>query len=102
MAAHLLYSYHMLIYNEIIKLIIEFSTAIRHDIDLNVYQNLRHGFGLQLAVCNELPRHGIPPCFGGGLLHIRLLVLVPLPQVLLHLPYKPQLLHLPSTGARLL
>ena len=75
---------------------------LRHDIDSNVYQNLRHGFGLQLFVCTELPRHGSPPLLGVGLLHIRLLAFVPLPQVLLHLPYKPQLLHRPFTGARLL
>ena len=54
--------------------------------DLNVYHNLRHAITLQPAACTSLPLHGNPPSLGGGLLHIRLLIIFPVPQVVLHLP----------------
>ena len=87
MAMHLLYFDRKLFNNEIITCIHKFSIVLRRDIDSNLYLiNLRHGFGMQLAVCTELPRHGSPPFLGGGLLHIRFLIILPLPQVVLHLP----------------
>ena len=54
--------------------------------DLNVYHNLRHAITLQPAACTSLPLHGNPPSLGAGLLHIRLLIIFPVPQVVLHLP----------------
>jgi len=51
---------------------------------------------LQDAVCLELPEHDVPPFKGAGLLHWRVLVFVPSPQVLeqvlhveLHWPHCP-------------
>lgn len=43
----------------------------------------------------EAPTHQSPPLLGEGLLHSRILVLVPPPQVLLQAIYAPQLLHRP-------
>ena len=43
----------------------------------------------------EAPTHQSPPLLGEGLIHSRILVLVPPPQVLLQAPYAPQLLHRP-------
>ena len=66
-AMHLLYYDRKLFNNEIITCIHKFSIFCDVIDDSNVYQNLRHGFGLQLSVCTELPRHGSPPFLGGGL-----------------------------------
>ena len=54
--------------------------------DLNVYNNLRHAITLQPAACTSLPLHGNPPSLGGGLSHIRFLIILPVPQLVLHLP----------------
>ena len=66
----------------------KFSSVIilKTEYDLNIYLNLRHAITLQPAACTSLPLHGNPPSLGGGLLHIRLLIILPLPQVVLHLP----------------
>ena len=71
---------------------------IIYDRPLYVYWNLRHAFMLHLISCVAAPGHGNPPWLAGGLLHIRILVFWPPPQLRLHLPYWPQLLHPPFTG----
>ena len=71
---------------------------IIYDRPLYVYWNLRQAFMLHLISCVAAPGHGNPPWLAGGLLHIRLLAFWPPPQLRLHLPYWPQLLHPPFTG----
>ena len=43
-----------------------------------------------------LPGHGLPPLAGAGLVQVRLLVQVPLPHVVLHVPQDNQLAQYPS------
>ena len=65
----------------------------------NMLKNLQHAFTLHLADSTAGSGHGNPPCAGAGLLQTRFLVFVPSPHVRLHLPYGPQGLHSPFTGA---
>ena len=52
---------------------------------------------LHFFVCLRFPLHLFPPPEGGGLVHERVRVFFPLPQVLLHLLNADQLVNPPST-----
>jgi len=56
-----------------------------------------HGFIIQVLVSCCGPGQSSPLLAGGGLSHVLLRVLVPLPQVVEHVPHDPQNDHPPST-----
>ena len=62
-------------------------------------KSLQHAFTLHLVDSTAGSEHGNPPCACAGLLQTRFLVFVLSPHVRLHLPYGPQGLHPPFTGA---
>jgi hypothetical protein len=56
-----------------------------------------HVFLLQTAICTGEPSQCFPLKDGLGCVHVLDLIITPLPQVSLHEPKLPQLLHPPST-----
>ena len=58
-----------------------------------------HDPSLHFLVCLDFPLQSLPPPEGGGLVQVRVLVILPFPQffLLLHSLYADQSLHLPST-----
>ena len=56
-----------------------------------------HDLSLHLLLFLEFPRHFFPFSDGGGLVQVRYLYFLPLPQILLHSPYADQSLQPPST-----
>jgi len=53
---------------------------------------------LHLLVFFDGPEHGLPPFAGGGLVHVRVWVLIPPPHDLEHDENGPQAEYLPFTG----
>jgi hypothetical protein len=60
--------------------------------------SMAHGFVLHATTCSYEPRHGMPPCAGAGLLHVRDCVSDPPPHVTVHVVPLAHSLQLPSMG----